>query len=174
MVNKIDFFVKKTKIFETHMYFTEYDGYDDVYGHSVEDENFSISPTDGEQWLYDREHGQQSMSAFLAHHRNIEEEDEDVIGEEHQKKRRDSENFQRPVLSDVDTARLLSCIDEIRNVVGESVSEKQLVETILKNDFDVTKSLDAVLNATTTVDKGKEEVLSSTSAVEKGEFHFFF
>lgn len=108
------------------------------------------------------------MSAFLAHHRNIEEEDEDVIIEEHQKQRRDSENFQRPVLNDVDTARLLSCIDEIRNVVGESVSEKQLVETIMKYDFDVTKSLDAVLNATsTTTDKEKD--VSSSSTVEKGE-----
>lgn len=106
------------------------------------------------------------MSAFLAHHRNIEEEDEDIT-EEHQKQRRDSENFQRPVLNDVDTARLLSCIDEIRNVVGESVSEKQLVETILKNDFDVTKSLDAVLNATTATDKAKD--VSTSSAVEKGE-----
>lgn len=105
------------------------------------------------------------MSAFLAHHRNIEEEDEDII-EEHQKQRRDSENFQRPDLNDVDRARLLSCIDEIRNVVGESISEKQLVETILKNDFDVTKSLDDVLNATPT-DKGKD--VSSSSAIEKGE-----
>lgn len=107
------------------------------------------------------------MSAFLAHHRNIEEEDEDII-EEHQKQRRDSENFKRPDLNDVDTARLLSCIDEIRNVVGESVSEKQLVETILKNDFDVTKSLDAVLNATPTA-TDKEKDVSSSSAVEKGE-----
>lgn len=165
-VNIIKFFFNKTKILKI-TWILEYDGYDDVYGHSVEDENFSISPTDGDQWLYDREQGQQSMSAFLAHHRNIEEEDEDII-EEHQKQRRDSENFQRPVLNDVDTARLLSCIDEIRNVVGESVSEKQLVETIMKYDFDVTKSLDAVLNSTTTV-TDKEKDVSSSSTVEKGE-----
>lgn len=164
-VNNNHFFSKKNKILSKLTCILEYDGYDDVYGHSVEDEHFSISPTDGDQWLYDREQGQQSMSAFLAHHRNIEEEDEDII-EEHQKQRRDSENFQRPDLNDVDRARLLSCIDEIRNVVGESISEKQLVETILKNDFDVTKSLDDVLNATPT-DKGKD--VSSSSAIEKGE-----
>lgn len=43
---------------------------------------------------------------------------------------------------------LTSCMDEIRNVVGESVSERQLVDTIMKFKFDFTKSLDAVLNNT--------------------------
>lgn len=66
----------------------EYDGYDDVYGHSVDDDNSCISPTDAQQWLYDRARGQQSMSAFIAKHRDIEEEDEE---EADGKKRRDSE-----------------------------------------------------------------------------------
>lgn len=119
-----------------------------MYGHSVDDDS-CISPSDASQWIYDRERGQQSMSEFLANNEDIEEgneedDDENILS----KQRRDSEHFIMPVLNDEDSAKLHSCIDEIRSVVGESVSEKQLVETIMKFSFDCTKSLDAVLNAT--------------------------
>lgn len=74
--------------------FVEYDGYDDVYGHSVDDET-CISPTDAQQWLYDRARGQQSISSFIATHRDIDEEeedeDEDAAAQRHAKLRRDSE-----------------------------------------------------------------------------------
>lgn len=93
-----------SKIKETHLRFItapEYDGYDDVYGHSVDDDNVCISPTDASQWIFDRERGQQSMSEFLATHRDIQEEDEDeendggaAAGGAAAKQRRDSESFQ--------------------------------------------------------------------------------
>lgn len=51
-----------------------------------------------------------------------------------------------PKLNDNDQARLLSCMEEIRNVVGEAVSDKHVVETVLKHDFDFAKSLDEILN----------------------------
>lgn len=53
-----------------------YDDYDDdeVYGTSVDEE--CISPTDAQQWLYDRQRGQQSMSAFIQNNKDIEEVDE--------------------------------------------------------------------------------------------------
>lgn len=37
-------------------------------------------------------------------------------------------------------------MDEIRNVVGDTVSERQLVETIMKHNFDCAKALDVILN----------------------------
>lgn len=55
-----------------------------------------------------------------------------------------------PILNDEDQACLVSCMDEIRNVVGESVSERQLVETIMKYNYDYAKALDAILNNTET------------------------
>lgn len=51
-----------------------------------------------------------------------------------------------PDLGDEERARLLSCMEEIRNVVGESVSENRLTQTVLEHDFDCAKALDAILN----------------------------
>lgn len=65
-----------------------------------------------------------------------------------------------PILNDEDQACLTSCMDEIRDVVGESVSERQLVDTIMKFKFDCAKSLDAILNHPTTPPTAKA---SSTS-----------
>lgn len=67
----------------------EYGYDDDEYGHSVDDDA-PISPTDAKQWLFDRERGQQSMSSFIANHRDIEEEDEDQC-DVHDSNRRKSE-----------------------------------------------------------------------------------
>lgn len=65
---------------------------------------------------------------------------------------------------------LTSCMDEIRNVVGESVSERQLVDTIMKFKFDFTKSLDAVLNNTPpsqpTIQLNKTPAASSSTTKE--------
>lgn len=51
-----------------------------------------------------------------------------------------------PVLNENDQVLLESCMDEIRNVVGDSISERQLVETIMKYKFDCAKALDTILN----------------------------
>lgn len=56
------------------------------------------------------------------------------------------QNFQMPNLNDEDQVCLVSCMDEIRNVVGETISEKHLVETIMRFNFDYAKALDAILN----------------------------
>lgn len=51
-----------------------------------------------------------------------------------------------PDLNDENQARLESCMDEIRNVVGDMTSQRQLVETIMAYDYDCNKALDAILN----------------------------
>lgn len=54
-----------------------------------------------------------------------------------------------PILNETDQVLLESCMDEIRNVVGDTISEKHLVETIMKHKFDCTKALDVILNDST-------------------------
>lgn len=54
-----------------------------------------------------------------------------------------------PNLNEEDQVRLDSCMDEIRNVVGDTASERQLVETIMNCNYDCAQALDAILNQTT-------------------------
>lgn len=74
-----------------------------------------------------------------------------------------------PVLNDEDQARLLSCMEEIRGVVGESVTEKQMVETILRLNYDCAKALDEILNDATT----KPPKQTATEPIEKGDYFTF-
>lgn len=62
-----------------------------------------------------------------------------------------------PVLSDFEEAQLRSCLDKIRDIVGDSVPDGVLVEAVIQNQFDVDKSLDVILNS------------SSSSSVPVGE-----
>uniref|UniRef100_A0A182HSK0 Uncharacterized protein n=1 Tax=Anopheles arabiensis TaxID=7173 RepID=A0A182HSK0_ANOAR len=155
-----------------------YDDYDDddyQYGQSVEDD--CISPTDASQWIYDRAKGQQSMSEFLANNRDIEEEDDDELAAETGRegpahKRRDSECFQMPELNDEDRARLMSCMDEIRDIVGETCSDRQMVEAIMKHDYECSKALDEILNSNKTppaaLGAKPGSKLTAGAAMEKG------
>lgn len=73
-----------------------------------------------------------------------------------------------PSLNDSDQVLLESCMDEIRNVVGDSVSQRQLVETIINHKFDCAKALDAILNNATS-----NTASTSTSArtpIETGNY----
>ncbi|KAG4072217.1 hypothetical protein HA402_007627 [Bradysia odoriphaga] len=143
--------------------YTEYGLDYDEYGRSVEDDA-PISPTDARQWLFDRERGQQSVSSFLANHRDIEEEDEDQC----EPSRRNSESFERPPLADDDRAKLESCIDEIRNVIGDAASDRQLVATVMRNNFDSEKSLAEILNEMSQKQEPQVKVNEKKETIEKG------
>lgn len=141
--------------------------YDDTYNVVGSlDEQECISPTDANQWIYDRARGQSSLDRYLSNNEDIQEQDEDEQ-EFGGKARRDSESFQLPELNDVDKAKLLSCMEEIRNIIGDSSSDKRLVEAIMQNDFDYTKALDMILTSdnTTTSQPSKKP---KASGVEKG------
>lgn len=78
------------------------------------------------------------------------------------------QNFKMPVLNETDQALLASCMDEIRNVVGDNISERQLVETIMQHKFDCAKSLDAILNNNTSSETASTSV-SSQIPMETGK-----
>ncbi|KAL7035479.1 hypothetical protein ACKWTF_008399 [Chironomus riparius] len=126
----------------------QYDEFDDDFAvGSVNDEPECISPTDAQQWIFDRARGQSSLDSFLSNNEDIQEEDDDEDeNESPSKERRDSEHFEFPELNELDKSRLLSCMDEIRNIIGETYSDRRLVAAIMSNDYDFNKALDTLLN----------------------------
>lgn len=79
-----------------------------------------------------------------------------------------------PPLTDEDRAKLQSCIEEIRNVIGEApVSEWQLVETVLKHKFDCSKSLDEILNDMSQKLEPEKKIAEKKEVIEKGEYFYY-
>jgi elongation factor 1 alpha-like protein len=89
------------------------------------------------QFMFDRTR-QPQMSAFF--------DEEAESNRESSKQVKDSEMCQQLGLSDVDEARLRSCLEEIHSVIGDSVAEHILIDAILRNEFNLNKALDAVLS----------------------------
>lgn len=118
--------------------------------------------------MFDRARGESSLNRFLSENEDIKEGNEDEEEMEFEgKERRDSENFQMPALNEIDKAKLMSCMEEIRNIIGDSYSDKRIMEAIMINDFDFSKALDMVLNdnsSTSTQPSKKPKVIE----VEKG------
>lgn len=94
--------------------------------------------------MYDRSRPPE-MSAFLNEENDIAEEDENVV-----------EETPQPALSEVDKARLNSCVEEIQNVIGDAVPISSIQETVTKYNYDLTKALDAILNASNAKKRGIE------------------
>lgn len=105
------------------------------------------------------------MSSFIKNNRDIEEEDEEDDDHGYEKTRRDSDNFQMPQLKEEDQAKLNSCIDEVRSVVGDTVSEKRIVETSIRFGYDIEKILDEILNDSAGASKEKEQQLMGKTTV---------
>lgn len=125
-------------------YSDEYD-YDDVYGHSVEEDS-CLSPSDAAQWLYDRSDNQHAISNFLDSRNDIQEENEDPDTTVPVLERRESMDLRGLNLSEDDEAKLMSCLDELRNILGDTIPENILVQSVLKHNFNYNHALDEILN----------------------------
>ncbi|XP_033120934.1 HBS1-like protein isoform X1 [Anneissia japonica] len=129
-------------------YGEEYDGYYEVYGHSVEDDcAVGVSPSTEREFMYRRSFHDNSLSSYMEKIGEGDAEDQADSDDEHPLQ--DSKDFSRPKLSDHDEARLNSCIDGIRNVMGDNVPEHVMIDTVLKTNFSLEKALDSILHTQT-------------------------
>ncbi|CAG7821931.1 unnamed protein product [Allacma fusca] len=132
-------------------YDDEYEGYDDVYGHSVEDD-YGVSPSSS-QYMYDRTKGH-AMGSYLRPEDDIAEEPEDDGDTDTTKTRErlDSLTIDTALADLVPEEEILlkSCLEEIHNVVGDSIPEPVIVLSIIRSKFNTEKALDECLKGVTT------------------------
>ncbi|KAG7160014.1 HBS1-like protein-like [Homarus americanus] len=126
---------------------------EDVYGHSVDDGDYGVSPG-MEEYIYNRSRDNtQGFGLYFPTGEDIKEEEEAVNGtarksESLQRSRHDSSSYVKPLLSPEDEVRLASILDELRNILGDKYSEGELTETVLTHKFELDASLNALLNKT--------------------------
>ncbi|XP_077632270.1 HBS1-like protein isoform X2 [Crocuta crocuta] len=127
---------------------------DDLYGQSVEDD-YCISPSTAAQFIYSRRDTPSLVEPV-----------EEYDYEDHKESSNSVLNHQ---LCGIDQARLYSCLDHMREVLGDAVPDDTLVEAVLKNKFDVQKALSAVLEQDKMQNlKVKSEGAASTGKTAKG------
>uniref|UniRef100_A0ABI7X7J7 HBS1-like protein n=1 Tax=Felis catus TaxID=9685 RepID=A0ABI7X7J7_FELCA len=128
---------------------------DDLYGQSVEDD-YCISPSTAAQFIYSRRDKPSLVEP-------VEEYDYEDLKES-------SNSFLNHQLSGIDQARLYSCLDHMREALGDAVPDDILVEAVLKNKFDVQKALSLVLEQDKMQNlKVKSEGAASTGKTAKGK-----
>ncbi|XP_068933423.1 HBS1-like protein isoform X3 [Petaurus breviceps papuanus] len=142
---------------------------DDLYGQSVEDD-YCISPSTAAQFIYSR---RDKPTSFVE---PVEEYDyEDT--EEH------TNSVSNHQLSGIDQARLHSCLDHMREVLGGHVPDQKMIEAVLQNKFDVDKALAMVLEQdkkqtkseeTVSMGKATKGVLFCSSEVSTDNVQSFF
>ncbi|XP_073431952.1 HBS1-like protein isoform X1 [Dendrobates tinctorius] len=128
---------------------------DEMYGQSVEDD-YCISPATAAQFIYSKRDRHSSFTEPL------EEEEEDQYED-------DKSKPSCSTLSPLDQARLYSCLDQMREVLGESVSEQMMTDAVLQCGFDVAKSLDFVFKQDSNTNKKPVTQDSSIERPGKGK-----
>ncbi|XP_007520094.1 HBS1-like protein isoform X1 [Erinaceus europaeus] len=123
---------------------------DDLYSQSLEDD-YCISPSTAAQFIYSRR-------------------DNPSEGYDYEDVKDSSNSLLSHQQSGIDQARLYSCLDHLREILGEAVPDDVLIEAVLKNKFDVQKALSMVLEQDTMQTlKVNSEGAESTEKISKGK-----
>uniref|UniRef100_T1E5K1 HBS1-like protein n=1 Tax=Crotalus horridus TaxID=35024 RepID=T1E5K1_CROHD len=103
---------------------------DDLYGQSVEDD-YCISPSTAAQFIYSKRENT-SVSGKPLEEYDYEDSAHSNFISSHQ-------------LTGLEKGQLNSCLDRMKEVLGDSVPEKILVEAVLSSNFDIQQALDSIL-----------------------------
>ncbi|RZC42482.1 HBS1 N and/or GTP EFTU domain containing protein [Asbolus verrucosus] len=127
----------------------DYADYNDVFGRSVDDDYY-ISPSH-RQFLFNRENSrdQPKIGEFIRTEQDIQEEDESELATK---------------LSDLEKAKLESCLEQIKATLGAlSISKNELINIIISHDYDIEKVTDLLLNSKDLQSERREKVSNHLS-----------
>ncbi|XP_076378952.1 translation elongation factor EF-1alpha (GTPase) HBS1 isoform X1 [Megalopta genalis] len=116
-------------------YSEEYEGYDDVYGHSVEDD-YCVSPS-AEQFLFDRSK-QQNIASFIT--------EPDIVEDNEDDEETAHSNEKDVALTDLEKAKLMSCMESVKNIIGDTIPDSKIKEHIIQSNFNEEVALNSILN----------------------------
>ncbi|XP_055886757.1 HBS1-like protein isoform X2 [Biomphalaria glabrata] len=136
--------MSRHRIVRTMNYEDEYGDEEDEYSHSVED-NYCISPSTAAQFTWTREKNM-NLAAYVGQEEVINEEEEETQEDVSHDSFNDSSKSLHLGLSDFDKAKLNSCLDEARNILGDSVSESVMTSVIIQNGYNLETSINQLLS----------------------------